>query len=63
MLVFGRKPEQTIVVGEVEFKILAIRGGKVRVGVTAPREMPIARGELVDQPNPHLGSSVDKTGA
>jgi carbon storage regulator len=48
MLVLSRKPGQTIVVGEIVFKVVEIRGGKVRVAVEAPRHVQIVRGELVE---------------
>lgn len=63
MLVLARKPGEKILVGEIQFEIVAIRGGKVRVGVTAPKDTPIARGELVDRPSNNSGDSLDKTGS
>jgi carbon storage regulator len=63
MLVLARKPGEKILVGEIEFEIVAIRGGKVRVGVTAPRDTPIARGELVDRTSDNSGHSLDETGS
>lgn len=47
MLVLKRKPGEKILVGEIEFEIVEVRGDKVRVGITAPREQQILRGELV----------------
>lgn len=61
MLVLARKPGEKILVGEIQFEIVAIRGGKVRVGVTAPKDTPIARGELV-QDRPPIVPSVEITG-
>lgn len=62
MLVLKRKSGQTILVGEIEIQIVAVKGGNVRVGVTAPKDTPIARGELVDRPSNISGDSLDKTG-
>jgi carbon storage regulator len=48
MLVLSRKPGETIVVGEIVFKVVEIRGGKVRVAIQAPEEIQIKRGELIE---------------
>ena len=45
----SRKIDQTIKVGEVTFTIVRISGDRVRVGVVAPRDQTILRGELVKQ--------------
>lgn len=63
MLVLARKCGETILVGDIEFKIVAIKGGKVRVGVTAPIESPILRGELLPDQQTLSSNSLDKTGA
>lgn len=47
MLVLTRKPGEAIVIGDdVEIEIVSIGGGKVRVGVTAPRETTVHRKEV-----------------
>ena len=46
MLVLSRKIDQTIKVGEVTFTIVRINGNQVRVGIDAPKDQPILRGEL-----------------
>jgi carbon storage regulator len=48
MLVLSRKLGETIVAGDVVFKVVEIRGGKVRVAVEAPKHVQIVRGELVE---------------
>ena len=52
MLVLTRKCEQEVVLSEycIRIRILAIRGNRVCVGVFAPPEMPIRRGELPELP-------------
>jgi carbon storage regulator CsrA len=47
MLVITRKAQQTIVVGDTVFTVLRIQGGAVRIGIQAPKEVRILRGELV----------------
>jgi len=47
MLVLTRKPGEAIVIGDdVEIEIVAIGGGKVRVGITAPRSTTVHRKEV-----------------
>ena len=50
MLVLSRKAEQSIVInGEITVRIIAVRGNFVRIGIEAPKEVPIHRGELLVQ--------------
>jgi carbon storage regulator len=47
MLVLTRRPNQSIMIGdEIELTILSIAHGKVRIGVNAPRDIPVFRGEI-----------------
>ena len=47
MLVLTRKSNQSIMIGdEIEVSVLAIVGDKVRVGIQAPREVPVFRKEV-----------------
>lgn len=48
MLVLGRQVGETIVIGDAVVTILSVRPGRVAVGVEAPLEVKILRGELVD---------------
>lgn len=50
MLVLTRKREQSITIGEnVEVMVLGVSGDKVRLGITAPREIPVMRSEVPHQ--------------
>jgi carbon storage regulator len=50
MLTFTRRAGERIVIGgDIEVTILDVGGGRVRVGVTAPRSVPIHRGEVVER--------------
>lgn len=47
MLVLTRKSNQSIMIGDdVEVSVLAIMGEKVRIGIQAPREVPVFRKEV-----------------
>jgi carbon storage regulator len=47
MLVLTRKSNQSIMIGDdIEVTVLAIMGEKVRVGIQAPRDIPVFRKEV-----------------
>jgi carbon storage regulator len=47
MLVLTRKSNQSIMIGDdVEVSVLAIMGEKVRIGIQAPRDVPVFRREV-----------------
>lgn len=49
MLVLSRKKAETITIGpDITITIVETRPGTVRLGIDAPREMAIHRGEVVD---------------
>ncbi len=47
MLVLTRKSNQSIMIGdEIEISVLSVMGDKVRIGIQAPREVPVFRREV-----------------
>jgi carbon storage regulator len=47
MLVLTRKTNQSIMIGdEVEVSVLAVSRDKIRLGITAPRDVPVFRKEV-----------------
>jgi carbon storage regulator len=47
MLVLTRKSNQSIMIGDdIEVSVLAVMGEKVRIGITAPRDVPVFRTEV-----------------
>jgi carbon storage regulator len=47
MLVLTRKVDESITVGtNITVMVLEIRGGQVRLGIEAPKEMPVHRTEV-----------------
>jgi carbon storage regulator len=65
MLVLTRKSNQSIMIGdEIEVSVLAIMGEKVRIGIEAPRSIPVFRKEVYleiqqDQPREEDRKEVD----
>ena len=47
MLVLTRRPSQSIMIGDdIEVSVLSTTGGNVRIGIRAPRDIPIFRKEI-----------------
>lgn len=47
MLVLTRKSNQSIMIGDdIEITVLSIMGEKVRIGIQAPRDIPVFRTEV-----------------
>jgi carbon storage regulator len=62
MLVLTRKPGQSIMIGDgVEVQVLSVAGEKVRLGITAPRDVSIFRNEVYDRIE-HEASSAGSGG-
>jgi carbon storage regulator len=62
MLVLTRKSNQSIMIGdEIEVSVLSIMGEKVRIGIQAPRDIPVFRKEVyleIQQENMAAGASA-----
>jgi carbon storage regulator len=49
MLVLSRCKDQSIMVGQtIQLTIVDVRGKRVRIGITAPRSIPVHRKEVYD---------------
>ena len=49
MLVLSRQRDESIMIGDdVEITIVDVRGDKVRLGITAPKDIPVHRREIYD---------------
>lgn len=50
MLVLTRRPGESIVVGDnIVVTVIEIKGGQVRIGIDAPREVDVYREEIYEQ--------------
>lgn len=50
MLVLSRKRDEVVRIGDdIIVSVVDIRGDKVRLGFTAPGDIPVHRGEIYDQ--------------
>lgn len=65
MLVLSRKPGQELVIGDnIRVVVLDVKGDKVRLGITAPPEIPVHRREVHDRLKRALpGTKESKPGA
>ena len=63
MLALARKVNESIMIGnDIEITVLAIKGDQIKLGVKAPKSVPIYRKELyvqIQEENKQAGSAVD----
>ncbi len=51
MLLLSRRPGEQMLIGDdILVEVLEVSGTQVRLGITAPREVPVLREELLDEP-------------
>jgi carbon storage regulator len=67
MLVLSRKKNESIVINDdITIVVVEIRGDKVRLGVEAPKEVPVHRREVFDaihrNESPSAAEPAEKTG-
>ena len=49
MLILSRQVNQEIMIGDnIRVMVIEIRDGKVRLGITAPRDVPVHRHEIYE---------------
>ena len=60
MLVLTRKSNQSIMIGDdIEVSVLSIMGEKVRIGIQAPRDIPVFRKEVYLEIQQERAGNVD----
>lgn len=64
MLVLSRKKNESIVINnDITIVVVEIRGDKVRLGVEAPKEVPVHRREVYDAIKRHERDQKEASGA
>jgi len=59
MLVLSRKKNESIVINnDITVTVVEIRGDKVRLGIVAPKEVPVHRQEVYDAIHGKAGDSA-----
>lgn len=64
MLVLSRKLEESIMIGDkIEIKIISVQGDTVKLGITAPKTIPVHRKEVyVEIEEENIRASGVRTG-
>lgn len=63
MLILTRKSGETITIGEdIQIRVLGVKGGQVRIGVDAPRDVAVNREEVFDRVQAEEGVLSDVDG-
>lgn len=56
MLVLSRKALQSVMIGsDIRITVIRVEGNQVRIGIEAPKDVRILRGELIDDAQDELG--------
>lgn len=62
MLILQRKPGESLVIGEdISITVVSVDGGRVRLAISAPQDVPILRSELVDATAANRDSAAGET--
>lgn len=63
MLALSRKINESIVIGsDIEITILEVKGEQVKIGISAPKSIPVYRKELylqIKESNEEAGKNID----
>ena len=61
MLILQRKPGESVVIGEeISISVISVEGGRVRLAISAPQEIPILRSELLDATAANRDSAAEE---
>jgi len=63
MLVLSRKKNESVIIDDnIQVTIVEVRGDKVRLGIEAPKDIPVHREEIADKIEAQEASSVTNAG-
>ena len=58
MLILTRRVGETLTIGDnIEVTVLEVRGGQVRIGVNAPRDVVVNRKEILNRLKPEADTN------
>lgn len=61
MLILTRKSGETITIGEnIQIRVLAVKGGQVRIGIDAPRDISVNREEVYERVQAEANKAQEK---
>ena len=64
MLVLSRKSNESIVINNnIKVTVVEIRGDKVRLGIEAPKDIPVHREEIYNQINGQAAAGTSPDGS
>ena len=62
MLILTRKVDEMVMIGDdIMIQVLETRGGQIRIGITAPKEIPVHRSEVYDRIQAQKEAIKEKT--
>ena len=63
MLILTRKKDESLRIGEdITITVVSVSGGHVRLGIEAPRDLPVHRSEIYDRIADEAAASGDSDG-
>ena len=61
MLILQRRPGGSLKIGQdIEVSVVSVEGGRVRLAISAPQDVPILRSELLDATAANRDSAVEE---
>lgn len=61
MLILQRRPGESLRIGEdIEVTVVAIEGGKIRLAISAPKDVTILRNELIGAQNANRDAAMEQ---
>ena len=61
MLILQRRPGESLKIGQdIEVSVVSVEGGRVRLAISAPQDVPILRSELLDATAANRYSAVEE---
>ena len=61
MLILGRRAGESLDIGgDIHITVVSVEGGRVRLAIDAPRDVPIVRRELLDAAAANLDASHEE---